>query len=78
VDIYFFGGTMVDGCDDRIFFKEESYAIQGAIFEVHREMGYGFLEAVYHECLEREMTKREIPFISQKEIKIFYKNEILN
>jgi len=37
-----------------ILYKNECYQIQGAIFEVYREMGCGFLEAVYQECLERE------------------------
>ena len=32
-------------------FKEDSYLIRGAVFEVYREMGCGFLEAVYQECL---------------------------
>jgi hypothetical protein len=38
----------------KILFKDECYAIQGAIFEVYREMGCGFLESVSQECLERE------------------------
>jgi len=46
--------------------KEESYAIQGAVFDVYREMGSGFLEAVYQECMERELTLRGMPFQSQK------------
>jgi hypothetical protein len=33
---------------------DESYAIMGACFEVFKEMGCGFLEAVYQECLEYE------------------------
>ena len=40
---------------ETILFKDESYAIQGAIFEVYREMGCGFLEPVYQECLEKEL-----------------------
>ena len=47
--------------DARIVFKDESYAIQGAIFEVYREMGSGFLESVYQECLEKELSLRGIP-----------------
>ena len=39
---------------NQILYKEESYLIQGAVFEVYREMGCGFLEAVYQECLEKE------------------------
>jgi len=60
-----------------ILFKVECYQIQAAIFDVYREMGCGFLEAVYQECLERELTRRGIPFESQKELKLFYKNELL-
>ena len=55
-----------------IIYQEESYAIQGAIFAVYKEMGSGFLEAVYQECLERELKARGIPFKSQAEIQIFY------
>ncbi|MCL3780673.1 GxxExxY protein [Prolixibacteraceae bacterium JC049] len=60
-----------------IFYPEESYEIQGAAFEVYREIGCGFLEAVYQECLEKEFTMRRIPFQSQLEIDIKYKGEIL-
>lgn len=62
---------------EKILFKDESYAIQGAVFEVYREMGAGFLEAVYQECLEKELKSRGIPFVSQPEIQLFYKNETL-
>lgn len=61
-----------------ILFRGESYAIQGAIFEVYREMGCGFLEAVYQECLEREFRQRNIPFKSQVELLLTYKGETLN
>jgi PD-(D/E)XK nuclease superfamily len=37
-----------------LLYAEETYAIRGAVFEVYREMGSGFLEPVYQECLERE------------------------
>lgn len=58
-------------------FEKESYAIRGAVFEVYREMGCGFLEAVYQECLEKELTKRNIPFVSQQELNLVYKGEKL-
>jgi GxxExxY protein len=57
--------------------KNECYAIQGAIFEVYREMGCGFLEAVYQECLEKEFRATDIPFISHTELKLKYKGELL-
>ncbi|MCA9944039.1 MAG: GxxExxY protein [Anaerolineales bacterium] len=60
-----------------ILFKDESYQIQGAIFEVYREMGCGFLEAVYQECLEKELTQRGIPFAAQQPLQLTYKGENL-
>ncbi|MGD9161950.1 MAG: GxxExxY protein [Desulfobacteraceae bacterium] len=63
--------------EEKILFKDECYQIQGAVFEVYREMGNGFLEAVYQECLEREFTLRSIPFVAQPELKLKYKNELL-
>ena len=56
---------------------EECYAIQGAIFEVYREMGCGFLESVYQECLEREFQRMSIPFAAQQELKLLYKGKLL-
>jgi GxxExxY protein len=62
---------------ETILFKDESYAIQGAIFEVYREMGCGFLEPIYQECLERELRLRNIPFTAQTELKLNYKGQLL-
>lgn len=58
---------------EQILFKEESYLIQGAIFEVYREMGSGFVEPVYQECLAKELVLRGIPFQSQPELCLTYK-----
>lgn len=63
--------------NEKILFKEESYAIQGAVFEVYREMGCGFLEGVYQECLAKEFKLRQIPFKSQVELMLNYKGEPL-
>ena len=62
---------------EKILFKEECYAIQGAVFEVYREMGCGFLEAVYQECLEKELSSRGVPFVAQNELQLTYKGEAL-
>jgi GxxExxY protein len=62
---------------DKLLFKDEVYAIQGAVFEVYRLMGCGFLETVYQECLEKELRFRDIPFVAQQDLKIFYKDDLL-
>jgi GxxExxY protein len=60
-----------------LIFEKETYAIRGAVFEVYEEMGCGFLEAVYQECLEKELRKQSIPFVAQPEIQLVYKGEPL-
>ena len=60
-----------------ILFKEECYKLVGACMEVYNEMGCGFLEAVYQECLEYEFADREIPFEPQKQLRLKYKKRVL-
>ena len=55
-----------------IIYKEESYNIIGAAFEVYNSLGHGFLEAVYQECLELEFQKRNIPYERERELTIIY------
>ena len=62
---------------EKIVYKDECYLVQGAVFEVYREMGCGFLEAVYQECLEKESRIKSIPFVSQPALKLSYKGESL-
>jgi len=62
----------------KLIYEEESYAIRGAVFEVYREKGCGFLEPVYQECLEKELRIQEIPFQAQQELRLEYKGERLN
>lgn len=58
---------------DDLLYKDEVYAIIGAAIEVHKELGPGFLEPVYQECLEIELSSREIEFESQRPLYIYYK-----
>jgi GxxExxY protein len=57
--------------------KDEVYAIVGAAMEVYNVLGPGFLEAVYQEALEFELTDRVIPFETQKELPVHYKGRRL-
>jgi GxxExxY protein len=52
---------------------DEVFQLQGAIFEVNRVLGAGFLEAVYQEALELEFAARAIPFIPQPRLALDYK-----
>jgi GxxExxY protein len=60
-----------------LIYKEEVFAIVGAAIEAHRELGSGFLEAVYQEALEIELDNRKIPFEARKELVISYKGRHL-
>ena len=60
-----------------ILYREECYQIQGAVFDVYQEMGCGFLEAVYQECLSKELSMRGIPYYEHQELRLLYKGETL-
>lgn len=61
-----------------ILYKEESYKIMGACFEIRKELGSGFLEDVYHEAMIRELGLRDIPLVSKPKLPIFYKGFLLS
>ena len=60
-----------------LIFPDESYKIIGACFEVYNQKGCGFLESVYHECLEIEFTLQNIPYKSQVDLPLVYKERPL-
>jgi GxxExxY protein len=62
---------------DQILFKAESYRIIGACFEVYKEKGNGFLEAVYQECLAIELAEQGIPFAEKPRLRLTYKGRLI-
>lgn len=62
---------------EELIFKDEVYAIVGAAFEVHKEMGRGFLEPVYQDALAVEFQSRGIPFEKECWMSVRYKQREL-
>ncbi len=60
-----------------IIYKEESYAIIGALFDVYNNLGCGFSEIVYKDTLEYEFKLRKTPFQREKEFTVNYKEIVL-
>ena len=58
-------------------YPKEVYAIQGAMFAVHDELGCGFMERVYRDALVYEFRERGIPYECEKELQVTYKGKPL-
>ena len=56
----------------------QTYAIIGSAMAVHTELGCGFLEAVYQDALEKELFARQIHFVREQTIPVFYKGQPLS
>lgn len=57
---------------------ELTYEVVGASIEVHKIMGRGLLESVYHQCVKEELIHRKINFLTEMKIPVFYKEKELN
>ena len=62
---------------NNLLYEKEVYEIIGAAIEVHKELGPGFLEAVYGEAMVVESNNRNIPFQTQVRLPIHYKGKKL-
>lgn len=60
------------------FVDDLEYRVTGACIEVHRVLGAGLLESIYHKCLEKELYARGIQFASNKIVSVNYKGEVLD
>ncbi len=58
-----------------IVYPELSYKIMGAIFEVHQQLGPGFVESVYEKALVNELSDKGLKVEAQKVINLMYKNK---
>jgi len=61
-----------------LLYREEVFRIIGAAIEVHKELGPGFLEAVYEEAMVIESNERAIPHETQVRLPIYYKRKRLD
>ena len=60
-----------------LILKDEVYAVVGAAMEVQRVLGRGFLEGVYQDAMQLELTARGVPFEAEKPIDVEYKGQCL-
>ena len=60
-----------------LLYGQQTYSIIGAAMEVHRILGPGFLEAVYHAALAHELSLRHIAFESKKRLPVSYKGVLI-
>ncbi len=58
----------------RKYLEELEYKVVGACIEVHKHLGPGLLESVYHQCLARELQLNNISFLSEHPIHISYRD----
>lgn len=58
---------------NKLIYRDLTFAIIGAAMEVHRQLGRGFLEAVYEKALAHELGLRGIHCQHQRQLKISYK-----
>lgn len=63
--------------ESKLLLEKETFAIRGACFEVYKEKGCGFVEAVYQECLEIEFALQGVPFVPQPRLELAYKGRKL-
>jgi GxxExxY protein len=57
----------------KTYLKDLVYKVNGAAIEVHKALGPGLLESVYHKCLKKELLLRNISFESEVWVPVNYK-----
>lgn len=59
------------------YLDELTYEVVGASIEVHKIMGRGLLESVYHQCMKEELALRNINFSTEVKVPLTYKTREL-
>ena len=72
-----YDGSMDGLAGDPLLYRDETFRIRGAVFDVHSAMGPGFLEAVYQECLAIEFARQSIAFEALKPLRLRYRGQEL-
>lgn len=57
----------------KTYLKDLVYQVNGAAIEVHRALGAGLLESIYHKCMKHELIQRKIKFVSEMIVSVNYK-----
>jgi GxxExxY protein len=57
------------------FLDELTYEVVGSAIKVHKALGRGLLESVYHECMKEELIHRKINFSTELKIPVIYKTK---
>lgn len=60
------------------YLDELTYEVVGASIEVHKIMGRGLLESIYHQCIKKELIHGKINFLTEVKVPVFYKEKELN
>ena len=58
-------------------YEEITHKIIGAAYKVYNQLGFGFLESVYHKAMIIELAKEELKVESEKHLKVYYDDQMV-
>ena len=61
----------------KAYLDKLTYDVVGAAIEVHKSLGAGLLESVYHKCMKHELTHRKISFETELIVPVCFKDIVL-
>ena len=57
--------------------QDITHQVIGAAFKVYNQIGFGYLESVYHKSMVIELKKQKLAVESEKALKLYYDNEVV-